>query len=107
VRTFLGGRAASAPSSLYFSMHRLFTLRGKRLAPLTLPSDGPPSCDSSSLPSIIDGHQDYKVHIKHTDGSFEYVPYFCLPGQLRKSKRPHVYPSRACMRLHCVASLRT
>ena len=26
--------------------------------------------------------QDYKVHIKHTDGSFEYVPYFCLPGGL-------------------------
>lgn len=25
--------------------------------------------------------QDYKVHIKHTDGSFEYVPYFCLPGE--------------------------
>ncbi|KAI7836528.1 hypothetical protein COHA_009628 [Chlorella ohadii] len=24
--------------------------------------------------------QDYKVHIKHTDGSFEYVPYFCLPA---------------------------
>lgn len=22
--------------------------------------------------------QDYRVHIKHTDGSFEYVPYFCL-----------------------------
>lgn len=26
--------------------------------------------------------QDYKVHIKHTDGSFEYVPYFCLPGEM-------------------------
>lgn len=25
--------------------------------------------------------QDYKVHIKHLDGSFEYVPYFCLPGE--------------------------
>ena len=24
--------------------------------------------------------QDYRVHIKHTDGSFEYVPYFCLPA---------------------------
>ncbi|KAL4421293.1 hypothetical protein ABPG75_010584 [Micractinium tetrahymenae] len=24
--------------------------------------------------------QDYKVHIKHTDGSFEYIPYFCLPA---------------------------
>ncbi|EFN50942.1 hypothetical protein CHLNCDRAFT_55433 [Chlorella variabilis] len=23
---------------------------------------------------------DYKVHIKHTDGSFEYIPYFCLPA---------------------------
>ena len=24
--------------------------------------------------------QDYRVHIKHMDGSFEYVPYFCLPA---------------------------
>ena len=24
--------------------------------------------------------QDYRVHIKHTDGSFEYVPYFSLPA---------------------------
>lgn len=24
--------------------------------------------------------QDYKVHIKHTDGHYEYVPYFCLPA---------------------------
>ena len=24
--------------------------------------------------------QDYRVHIKHTDGRFEYVPYFCLPA---------------------------
>jgi 7-hydroxymethyl chlorophyll a reductase len=24
--------------------------------------------------------QDYRVHIKHTDGSFEYIPYFCLPA---------------------------
>lgn len=21
------------------------------------------------------------MHIKHIDGSFEYVPYFCLPGE--------------------------
>jgi hypothetical protein len=26
--------------------------------------------------------QDYKVHIKHLDGSFEYVPYFCLPAKV-------------------------
>ncbi len=25
--------------------------------------------------------QDYRVHIKHTDGSFEYTPYFCLPAK--------------------------
>ncbi|GLI70429.1 hypothetical protein VaNZ11_015337 [Volvox africanus] len=25
--------------------------------------------------------QDYRVHVKHTDGSFEYVPYFCLPAK--------------------------
>jgi hypothetical protein len=25
--------------------------------------------------------QDYKVHIKHTDGHYEYVPYFCLPAK--------------------------
>jgi Coenzyme F420 hydrogenase/dehydrogenase, beta subunit C terminus len=24
--------------------------------------------------------QDYRVHIKHTDGSFEYIPYFSLPA---------------------------
>ncbi|KAG1671060.1 hypothetical protein FOA52_000731 [Chlamydomonas sp. UWO 241] len=24
--------------------------------------------------------QDYRVHIKHDDGSFEYIPYFCLPA---------------------------
>lgn len=30
--------------------------------------------------------QDYKVHIKHTDGSFEYIPYFCLPGALPSEK---------------------
>ena len=24
--------------------------------------------------------QDYRVHIKHTDGSFEKVPYFSLPA---------------------------
>ncbi|KAG2432268.1 hypothetical protein HXX76_009186 [Chlamydomonas incerta] len=24
--------------------------------------------------------QDYRVHVKHTDGAFEYVPYFCLPA---------------------------
>ncbi|PSC76507.1 7-hydroxymethyl chlorophyll a chloroplastic [Micractinium conductrix] len=24
--------------------------------------------------------QDYRVHLKHMDGSFEYVPYFCLPA---------------------------
>lgn len=22
----------------------------------------------------------YRVHLKHMDGSFEYVPYFCLPA---------------------------
>ena len=24
--------------------------------------------------------QDYRVHIKHTDGHFEHVPYFSLPA---------------------------
>jgi 7-hydroxymethyl chlorophyll a reductase len=24
--------------------------------------------------------QDYRVHIKHTDGHFEHIPYFCLPA---------------------------
>lgn len=24
--------------------------------------------------------QDYRVHIKHTDGTFEKVPYFSLPS---------------------------
>jgi hypothetical protein len=25
--------------------------------------------------------QDYKVHLKHTDGHYEKVPYFCLPAK--------------------------
>jgi 7-hydroxymethyl chlorophyll a reductase len=24
--------------------------------------------------------QDYQVHIKHTDGKYETIPYFCLPA---------------------------
>jgi len=28
--------------------------------------------------------QDYQVHLKHTDGSFEKVPYFCLPANKLK-----------------------
>jgi 7-hydroxymethyl chlorophyll a reductase len=32
------------------------------------------------------------VHIKHADGSFEYVPYFCLPaGQLNDVIAPSCY----------------
>lgn len=26
------------------------------------------------------GPQDYRVHLKHMDGSFEKIPYFCLPS---------------------------
>ena len=30
---------------------------------------------------FVDGPtQDYRVHIKHTDGHFEYVPFFSLPA---------------------------
>lgn len=29
---------------------------------------------------VSDGAQDYRVHIKHTDGRFEYIPYFSLPA---------------------------
>ena len=28
--------------------------------------------------------QDYRVHLKHDDGSFEKVPYFCLPANKLK-----------------------
>ena len=36
--------------------------------------------------------QDYRVHIKHTDGSFEYVPYFSLPAnQLTDVISPSCY----------------
>lgn len=28
--------------------------------------------------------QDYQVHLKHTDGHFEKVPYFCLPANKLK-----------------------
>lgn len=29
---------------------------------------------------ICCGMQDYRVHLKHTDGHFEHVPYFSLPA---------------------------
>jgi len=36
--------------------------------------------------------QDFRVHIKHTDGHFEYVPYFCLPAnQLNDVIAPSCY----------------
>lgn len=36
--------------------------------------------------------QDYRVHIKHTDGSFEKVPYFSLPAnQLNDVIAPSCY----------------
>ena len=38
---------------------------------------------ASDDPATVTGYefmQDYRVHLKHTDGSFEKVPYFCLPA---------------------------
>ncbi|KAL6760746.1 coenzyme F420 hydrogenase family [Haematococcus lacustris] len=38
---------------------------------------------ASSRPEEVQHYefmQDYKVHVKHLDGSFEYIPYFCLPA---------------------------
>eukprot|EP00879_Flechtneria_rotunda_P014646 GHRR01015305.1.p1 GENE.GHRR01015305.1~~GHRR01015305.1.p1 ORF type:complete len:238 (+),score=88.27 GHRR01015305.1:614-1327(+) len=38
---------------------------------------------ASSTPETVlhyEFMQDYKVHIKHTDGHYEYIPYFCLPA---------------------------
>jgi len=36
--------------------------------------------------------QDYRVHVKHTDGTFEYKPYFCLPAnQLNDVIAPSCY----------------
>lgn len=36
--------------------------------------------------------QDYQVHIKHTDGHYELVPYFCLPAkQLNDVIAPSCY----------------
>lgn len=32
------------------------------------------------LTSVCLWLQDYRVHIKHTDGHFEHVPYFSLPA---------------------------
>ena len=31
-------------------------------------------------PSLLQFMQDYQVHIKHTDGKYETIPYFCLPA---------------------------
>ena len=63
--------------------------RAPPLAPLPAPAaTAQPCCPSSPATHPITRHtshhppQDYRVHIKHTDGSFEYVPYFCLPGEL-------------------------
>ncbi len=33
------------------------------------------------LPYTAVVHPTRRVHVKHTDGSFEYVPYFCLPAK--------------------------
>ncbi|KAK9789191.1 hypothetical protein WJX73_001217 [Symbiochloris irregularis] len=38
---------------------------------------------ASTQPDTVSGYefmQDYKVHIKHTDGFYERIPYFCLPA---------------------------
>ena len=36
--------------------------------------------------------QDYQVHVKHTDGVYETVPYFCLPaGELKDVIAPSCY----------------
>lgn len=36
--------------------------------------------------------QDYRVHVKHTDGRFEYIPYFSLPaGELNEVIAPSCY----------------
>ena len=32
------------------------------------------------MSQVIRVLQDYRVHIKHTDGHFEYIPYFSLPA---------------------------
>lgn len=40
-------------------------------------------CAASSRPDDVlhyEFMQDFQVHIKHTDGTFEKVPYFCLPA---------------------------
>ena len=37
-------------------------------------------CQARSPDSSVLARQDYRVHIKHTDGSFEKVPYFSLPA---------------------------
>lgn len=49
-------------------------------APLPMPHHQRPLCGTGCPAPPVLHPQDYKVHIKHTDGSFEYVPYFCLPG---------------------------
>ena len=37
--------------------------------------------------------QDYRVHIKHQDGSYEKIPYFCLPANDLNDVIAHSYYS--------------
>jgi hypothetical protein len=41
-----------------------------------------------------------RVHVKHTDGSFEYVPYFCLPAKVWPANKD----SRGCSAEVCTIS---
>jgi hypothetical protein len=65
-------QGTSGPSTTTFHAPRLL----KKLDP-----GEPKLMGSSSLRfSTFWVAQDYRVHIKHMDGSFEYIPYFCLPA---------------------------
>jgi hypothetical protein len=48
-------------------------------APIPLLSPPPPFPPDTAL--HYEFMQDYRVHIKHTDGRYETIPYFCLPAK--------------------------
>ena len=41
--------------------------------------------------------QDLRVHVKHTDGDFEYLPYFCLPANELNDVRRRRCSMRRCL----------
>jgi len=59
------------------------------MSPAAYDTLNPPcSCETNKLATpppvllllVLQFMQDYQVHIKHLDGHYELIPYFCLPA---------------------------